>query len=292
MSARPKSTGTSSDETADQPVGETAKGSANLERLLEVMARLRSPDGGCPWDVEQSFRTIAPYTIEEAYEVAEAIERDDLAALEDELGDLLFQVVFHARMAEEAGAFGFDDVARGIVEKMVRRHPHVFADKDIAGKIASAAAQTRHWEDLKAEERAGAAASADTALSALDGVALGLPALLRALKLQKRAARVGFDWPEVSQVLDKIDEEVAELKEELAADAPPARLEDEIGDLLFVLVNLARHLEVDPEGALRHANQKFERRFRAVERAFDQRLEGVSLEAMEAAWQAAKSNEK
>ncbi len=280
MSAPPKS--------ARKAVPETAARSANLERLLEVMARLRSPDGGCPWDLEQSFRTIAPYTIEEAYEVAEAIERDDMAALEDELGDLLFQVVFHARMAEEAGAFGFDDVARGIVDKMLRRHPHVFADKE----IADAEAQTRHWEDLKAAERAGAAASSDAAASALDGVALGLPALLRALKLQKRAARVGFDWPEVAQVLDKIDEEVAELKAELAEGAPPARLEDEIGDLLFVLVNLARHLEVDPEGALRHANQKFERRFQAVERAFDHDLAGVSLEAMEAAWQAAKADGK
>jgi MazG family protein len=253
------------------------------------MARLRDPGRGCPWDVEQSFRTIAPYTIEEAYEVAEAIERGDVAALQDELGDLLFQVVFHARMAEEAGRFAFDDVARGAVDKMVRRHPHVFGDKE----ISDADAQTRHWEDLKADERTerAEAANTDGPASALDGVALGLPALLRAVKLQKRAARVGFDWPDVLQVFQKCAEELAELQDEIETDGDPARMTDEIGDLLFVLVNLARHLEVDPEGALRHANAKFERRFRAVERAFDHDLAGVALDDMEAAWQRAKEDE-
>jgi len=258
-----------------------------MDALLEVMARLRNPDGGCPWDVEQTFATIAPYTIEEAYEVAEAIERDDMGALQDELGDLLFQVVFHARMAEEAGRFAFDDVARGAVDKMVRRHPHVFADAE----IADAEAQTRHWEDLKARERAAEIGADGQAASALDGVALGLPALLRALKLQKRAARVGFDWPSTFQVFEKFAEELAELHEEIETDGDRARMTDEIGDLLFVLVNLARHLEVDPEGALRHANAKFERRFHAVERAFDHDLAGVCLDDMEAAWQRAKKDE-
>jgi ATP diphosphatase len=257
-----------------------------MDVLLQVMARLRDRERGCPWDVEQTFATIAPYTIEEAYEVAEAIERNDMDALQDELGDLLFQVVFHARMAEEAGGFAFDDVARGIVDKMVRRHPHVFGDKE----IADAAAQTVHWEDLKAHERAEAAKSRGPA-SALDGVALGLPALLRALKLQKRAARVGFDWPSTLQVFEKFAEEIAELQSEIESNGNKDRMTDEIGDLLFVLVNLARHLEVDPEGALRHANAKFERRFRAVEEAFDHDLAGVSLDCMEAAWQRAKKDE-
>ena len=264
----------------DKPVS-----SSSFDQLLNVMARLRDPARGCPWDVEQTFRTIAPYTIEEAYEVAEAIERDDMASLEDELGDLLLQVVFHARMAEEAGHFAFDDVARGIVDKMVRRHPHVFGDQ----KVSGAAAQTVHWEDLKASERAKA--TIEGAASALDGVALGLPALLRALKLQKRAARVGFDWPSTLEVFEKCAEEIAELQQEIDSNGDPERLTDEIGDLLFVLVNLARHLEVDPEGALRHANTKFERRFRAVERAFEYDLDGVSLDQMEAAWQRAKLDE-
>ena len=258
-----------------------------IDELLDVMARLRDPAHGCPWDVEQTFRTIAPYTIEEAYEVAEAIERDDMAALQDELGDLLFQVVFHARMAEEAGAFAFDDVAGGIVGKMVRRHPHVFGDKE----VSDAAAQTVHWEELKAAERETARNSSEP-VSALDGVALGLPALLRALKLQKRAARVGFDWPSTLEVFEKFAEELAELQKEIDSNGDRERMTDEIGDLLFVLVNLARHLEVDPEGALRHANAKFERRFRAVERAFDHDLDGVSLDRMETACQHAKLDEK
>ncbi len=192
----------------------------SIERLLAIMARLRDRERGCPWDVEQTFGTIAPYTIEEAYEVAEAIERNDLESLKDELGDLLFQVVFHARMAEEAGAFDFDEVARAASDKMVRRHPHVFADKT----IDTAAAQTRHWEDLKATERAEKAAADGGAASVLDGLALGLPALLRALKLQRRAARVGFDWPDPAQVFDKIAEEIAELQQEIATDGKPERL--------------------------------------------------------------------
>ena len=260
--------------------------SSSLEDLLAVMARLRDRDGGCPWDMEQTFRTIAPYTIEEAYEVAEAIERDDMAALQDELGDLLLQVVFHSRMAEEAGSFAFDDVVRGIVEKMVRRHPHVFGDTEVSG----ATAQTVHWEDLKASERE-TAGKTGAPVSALDGVALGLPALLRALKLQKRAARVGFDWPSTLEVFEKCAEEIAELQQEIDSNGNSDRLTDEIGDILFVLVNLARHLEVDPEGALRHANAKFERRFQAVERAFGHDLDGVSLDRMEAAWQRAKKDE-
>jgi len=195
---------------------------APIDLLLDVMARLRDRERGCPWDVEQTFATIAPYTIEEAYEVAEAIAREDMGALQDELGDLLFQVVFHARMAEEAGRFAFDDVARGIVDKMVRRHPHVFADREIADReIADADAQTVHWEDVKADERAQAAQSNDGPASALDGVALGLPALLRALKLQKRAARVGFDWPDTLQVFEKIEEELAELQEEAVRPGQP-----------------------------------------------------------------------
>jgi len=258
--------------------------SPNVTRLLEIMARLRDPEHGCPWDVEQNFRTIAPYTIEEAYEVADAIEQQDMAALQDELGDLLLQVVFHARMAEEDGLFDFDAVAGAISDKMVRRHPHVFG----ADKVESSRAQTVNWEDLKAAERAEKAADGKRPHSVLDGVARGLPGLTRAEKLQRRAARVGFDWPEVSQVFDKIDEEIAEIKEEITNDSPPERLEDEIGDLLFVVVNLARHLKVDPESALRRTNAKFEYRFHQVEAAFPKGLEGASLDEMEAAWQAAK----
>jgi MazG family protein len=268
----------------------TTSKTPNLGRLLEIMARLRDPQGGCPWDVEQSFRTIAPYTIEEAYEVAEAIEQGDMAALKDERGDLLLQVVFHARMAEEADHFDFEDVAEVINDKMIRRHPHVFGEET----VASVAAQSASWEAFKAEERAAKASTEGETASALDGVTVGLPALARALKLQKRAARVGFDWPEAVQVFDKIDEELSEIKEEIDNESDPERVEDEIGDLLFVVVNLARHLKVDPESALRHANGKFERRFRAMEQALakdGQPLEQRALEDMEIAWQAAKQRE-
>ncbi|HTZ77542.1 MAG TPA: nucleoside triphosphate pyrophosphohydrolase [Stellaceae bacterium] len=265
--------------------------SPDLLRLLDIMARLRDPDSGCPWDLEQSFASIAPYTIEEAYEVAEAAERGDIAALKDELGDLLLQVVFHARMAEEAGRFAFNDVARSIAEKMIRRHPHVFADATVAGS----AAQTRAWEDQKAVERRVKAAAEGRAESALDGVGPGLPALTRAEKLQKRAARVGFDWAEPGPIFDKIEEEIGELHREIAGGGTPARLEDELGDLLFAVTNLARHLRIDPEQALRGANRKFERRFRRIEErlaAAGRSPANTSLEEMEAEWQRAKAEEQ
>jgi ATP diphosphatase len=266
----------------------TSPESPNMTRLLEIMARLRDPERGCPWDVEQNFQTIAPYTIEEAYEVADAIEHEDMTALKDELGDLLLQVVFHARMAEEDGQFDFDAVAKAISDKMIRRHPHVFGEQ----RVDSVAAQTLSWEAFKAAERAEKAARGGRAASVLDGVTLGLPGLTRAVKLQKRAARVGFDWPEAAQVLDKIDEELAEIKEEIANGGGHERLEDEVGDLLFVLANLARHLKIDPEAALRHTNAKFERRFHQVEQSFAEGLESVSLEEMEEAWQRAKQRER
>lgn len=270
--------------------------SKSLERLLELMARLRSPDG-CPWDREQTFATIAPHTIEEAFEVADAIGRADLPALKDELGDLLFQVVFHARMAEEAGAFDFDAVAAAIVAKMISRHPHVFGD----AVVHDADAQTRRWEEHKAAERRARAEAEGRPPGVLDDVTLGLPALTRALKLQKRAATVGFDWTEPRDILDKIEEEVRELRAELAGDptgaeraAMRARVTDELGDVLFVLVNLARHLEIDPEAALRSTNDKFVRRFRYIERELAARgstLGAATLDEMEALWQAAKHDE-
>ena len=261
----------------------------NIDRLIEIMAKLRAPEGGCPWDKEQTFSTIAPYTVEEAYEVADAIARDDLRDLKDELGDLLFQVVFHARMAEEKGAFAFDDVARAIADKMIRRHPHVFGD----ATERDAASQTIAWETTKAAERALKGKAAPS--SALDGVALALPALMRADKLQRRAARVGFDWPEARQVLDKIEEEIGELRAELDDGAKPEAVKDEVGDLLFALANLARHLGVDPEAALRGGNAKFERRFRSIEAALaaeGRRPEQASLKEMEALWVEAKAEER
>jgi ATP diphosphatase len=263
----------------------------NLARLLAVMARLRDTERGCLWDREQNFATIAPYTIEEAYEVAEAIAQGDMAALKDELVDLLFQVVFHARMAEEAGEFSFADVAGAVVDKMLRRHPHVFGE----ARIASAAAQTAAWEGHKAAERRAKAAGNGKPASALDGVGLALPALTRAAKIQGRAARVGFDWPSAAPVFDKIAEELDELRAELTASGSTDRIEEETGDLLFAVANLARHLKVDPETALRKATSKFERRFREVE----QRLEAAaippgeaSLEEMEAQWQRVKAAER
>jgi nucleoside triphosphate diphosphatase len=257
-----------------------------LARLLDIMARLRDPQGGCPWDQAQDFASIAPYTVEEAYEVADAIRRGpDFPALLDELGDLLFQVVYHSRMAEEAGRFGFAQVAEAISDKMLRRHPHVFGE----AAARDAASQTAAWEDGKAAERV-ARAEAGT----LAGIPEGLPALVRAAKLTRRAARVGFDWPDAASVLDKLEEEAAELRAELPA-ADPARLADEVGDLLFVLANLARKLDLDPEDCLRSANAKFERRFGGVERALA--AEGLApgdagLDAMEAAWQAVKAAER
>lgn len=252
-----------------------------MSDLLDLMAALRTPGTGCPWDLEQDFRTIAPYTVEEAYEVADAIERGDLAALKDELGDLLFQTVFHARMAEEAGAFAFDDVARAITEKMRRRHPHVFA----AAEVRTADEQTAAWEEQKAAERA-----AKGATSLLDDVPFGLPGLTRAVKLQKRAARVGFDWTNPRDVLDKIGEETEELVAVIDKGDRDA-IEDEFGDLLFVMANLSRHLDIDPEAALRRANEKFRRRFRHIEEALGARLGEASLDEMEALWGEAKGLE-
>ncbi len=263
-----------------------------IDRLIAIMARLRDPKGGCPWDLEQNFATIAPYTIEEAYEVADAIARGDMGALREELGDLLLQVVYHARMAEERGDFRFDDVAHAIADKMVARHPHVFGNTEVDG----AAAQTRMWEEFKSRERATKAAkSGGKPASVLDDVPLALPALLRAEKLQKRAARVGFDWPEAAQVLDKIEEEIGELRAELKSGGKPDRMADEIGDLLFALANLARHLKIDPETALRGCNEKFERRFRSIEQALAEQgrsPKDASLEEMEALWQDAKRKER
>jgi ATP diphosphatase len=247
------------------------------------MAALRDPDTGCPWDIEQDFRSIAPYTIEEAYEVADAIEREDWAELKGELGDLLFQTVYHAQMAEEAGLFGFDDVATAIADKMVARHPHVFGE---ASRDKTAEQQTRDWEAVKAAERAAKARG-----GVLDDVALGLPALMRAEKLQKRAARVGFDWPDIGEVLDKIAEEARELTE-AGKTATPDEIEDEMGDLLFVAANLARHLKVDPEVALRRANAKFTRRFAHIEARLAEtgrRPEDATLEEMDALWDEAKA---
>ena len=260
-----------------------------IETLLAIMAKLRSPDGGCPWDLEQNFATIAPYTIEEAYEVAEAIERGDMADLRDELGDLLFQVVFHAQMASEKQAFGFADVVRAICEKMIRRHPHVFGDEE----ARTAGAVKGRWDEIKAEEKA--AKGQPAAASLLDDVPLALPALVRAIKLQNRAARVGFDWPDTSQVLDKLNEEMLELSEELARGGDADRLEDEFGDMLFVYANLARHLKIDPEAALRRANAKFYRRFNWIERALadmGKTPEQSDLEEMDRLWNEAKISER
>ena len=260
-----------------------------IERLRALMDRLRDPVHGCPWDREQDFASIAPYTIEEAYEVADAIARNDMGALADELGDLLFQVVFHSRMASEAGHFDFDQVADGIVAKMVRRHPHVFGD----AAPRDARTQTLSWEAQKAAERAARGAAAR---GTLDEIPLALPALVRALKLQNRAARVGFDWPDLRPVFAKLREELAELEAELAVpDRDPERVAEELGDLLFVVANVARHLDVDAEDALRGANAKFERRFRRIEDwlAEDGRTPSQSdLAEMDALWDRAKAEEK
>ncbi len=264
----------------------TPESHGSMPRLLEIMRRLRDPDSGCPWDIEQDFGTIAPYTIEEAYEVADAIERADWDELRGELGDLLLQVVFHAQIADDRGLFAFDDVANTIADKMVARHPHVFGDES---RDKSAEQQTRDWEAIKAAERADKAQT-----GVLDGVAVGLPALLRALKLQKRAARIGFDWPETTQVLDKIAEESVELVE-AAETLPQDKIEEEMGDLLFVMANLARHLKVDPEAALRRANAKFTRRFARIEdwlAEAGKTPEQSDLAEMDALWNRAKAAER
>ncbi|MBL8675126.1 MAG: nucleoside triphosphate pyrophosphohydrolase [Rhodospirillales bacterium] len=280
-----------------------------LARLIAVMAWLRDPTHGCPWDLKQDFASIAPYTIEEAYEVADAVLRADMGDLREELGDLLLQVVYHARMAEEAGAFAFPDVAATIADKMVARHPHVFGDAVVDG----AGGQNSAWEAMKAAERAakrtsrqaGAGGEGDDASSSssatarapgvLDGIAIALPALLRAEKLQKRAARVGFDWGAAGPVIDKIEEEIGELRAEVDTGAPVERVADEIGDVLFAVANLARHLKVDPEAALRATNAKFERRFRHIEARLmetGRAPETATLDEMEALWQEAKTTER
>lgn len=267
----------------------------DIQTLLAIMARLRDPQNGCPWDVEQTFATIAPYTIEEAYEVADAIDRGDLPALQDELGDLLLQVVFHARMAEEQGSFAFGDVVAAISDKMIRRHPHVFAGES----VEDAEAQTVAWEAQKRRERT--TAGHDDA-SALAGIARGLPEWQRAVKLQKRAASVGFDWPDITPVIAKLHEEIEEVRTEFTAIATDPgdtsardRLEDEIGDLLFVAANIARHARVDVGTAMRRANLKFERRFRTMEALADAdgtALAALSLEAQDRYWNRAKAGEK
>ena len=251
-----------------------------IDRLLAVMRRLRDPETGCPWDIEQTFATIAPYTIEEAYEVADAIDRADWEELRGELGDLLLQVVYHAQMAAEAGHFVFDDVATAIADKMVARHPHVFG----AAEVKSAEVQREDWEALKATEREAKAAADGATPSLLDNLPHGLPALTRALKLQKRARRVGFDWPDLEGVRDKVNEELDELER-----ATPDERELELGDLLFTLVNHARRLGLDPETALRRANAKFETRFRRMERCSTTPLGELDLAALEALWQRAKT---
>jgi ATP diphosphatase len=259
---------------------------AGVERLLEIMRRLRDPETGCPWDIEQDFDSIAPYTIEEAYEVADAIQRKDWPELEGELGDLLLQTVYHTAMGEEAGHFTFQSVVRNVSDKMVARHPHVFGD---ASRDKSAEQQTADWEAIKAQERAGKAQQ-----GTLDGVALGLPGMTRAVKLQKRLARVGFDWDKTDSVIDKIVEEAAELveaRDTLGAD----EMEDEFGDLLFVMANLARHLGVDPEVAVRRTNNKVERRFAEIEKrlaAKGKTPTDSDLTEMDALWNAVKADER
>lgn len=267
--------------------------SRDIKRLIEIMAALRDPQTGCPWDIEQDFASIAPYTIEEAYEVADAIARNDLIDLQEELGDLLLQVVYHAQMAEEAGTFAFGDVVQGITEKMIRRHPHVFGDE----QARSARSAKGMWEKIKAQEkaarkaaRASAGLAVDEETGLLDSIPLPLPALTRALKLQEKAATVGFDWSEAAPILDKIEEEIGELRQAMEA-GDHAASEDEFGDVLFAVVNLGRKLKLDPEKALAGTNHKFRSRFRFIEQtlaANGRSLEEASLEEMEAIWQAAK----
>lgn len=263
-----------------------------IDRLLAVMRRLRDPEGGCPWDLEQNFASIARYTIEEAYEVADAIEREDWTALKGELGDLLLQVVYHAQMAEEQDLFDFDTVAHAIADKMIERHPHVFAD---AEPVAGAAAMKAVWEERKAAERAERAERRGGDASLLADLPLALPALTRALKLQKRAARAGFDWGAAAPILTKLREELDELEAALAGGAPAAEAEGELGDLLFTVVNLARHLGFDPEAALRATNAKFERRFRRMEAlaaATGRSLVDLTLDEQEELWTRAKAEER
>jgi MazG family protein len=270
-------------------MAEAARKKHTLGDLLSVMARLRDPETGCPWDVEQSFASIAPYTIEEAYEVADAIAREDLVDLKNELGDLLLQVVYHAQMASEQRHFDFADVTDAITAKMIRRHPHVFEDPSRREEFLS----TDLWRRIKAEERA--ARGEGEAPAALAGVPVGLPALTRAVKLQKRAAEVGFDWPSLAPVLAKAEEEIGELKAAIDGGFPAKNVAEEFGDLLFVMANVARHLGVDPEAALRGANAKFVRRFESIEAALaagGRKPQDSTLEEMDALWDAAKAAER
>ncbi len=262
-----------------------------ITQLLEIMEKLRDPETGCPWDLEQTYATIAPHTIEEAYEVAEAIAENDMQELKSELGDLMFQVVFYAQMAREEGHFDFNDVVSAISEKMIERHPHVFGDKN----IETADAQTVAWEETKARERQRKAESQGRELSVLDGVATTLPALTRSVKLQKRAAGVGFDWPDIHPVFDKIHEELNELKVEILAEGNAERIEEEYGDFLFVVANLGRHLGIDPETVLARTNKKFIRRFGGVEKKLKNAGKSVTestLEEMDKLWDMVKDEEK
>jgi ATP diphosphatase len=271
--------------------------SKDISRLIEIMAALRNPETGCPWDIVQTFETIKPYTIEEAYEVSDAIERNDMDDLCDELGDLLLQVVFHARMAEEAGEFSFGDVVEAVTRKMIRRHPHVFARSD----ADTADAVKKQWDDIKqaekrerAERRAARGISEDFKAGFLGSVQRSFPALTEALKLQERAAKVGFDWSAPEPILDKIEEEITELREALAT-GDHAKVSDELGDLIFAVVNIGRHVKADPEQSLRGTNTKFRRRFNHIEtslQAEGETLEAATLERMEALWQAAKAIER
>lgn len=260
---------------------------SKIEKLLKVMSELRDPETGCPWDLQQSFKSIVPHTLEEAYEVAEAIETGDLNDLRDELGDLLFQIVFYAQLAEEQKAFDFNQIVDGIVDKLIRRHPHVYGD----ASVLDAEAQTQAWEQQKTGEREQKNATG----GALWGIAKTLPAMTRAMKLQKRAAAVGFDWPDILPVYDKVREELDEVKVEIDQSAERSRIEDEMGDLMFACVNLARHAGINPETALRHANRKFERRFGGMETLVaeqEEQLSNLDLDAWQALWDAVKLGEK
>lgn len=278
--------------SAQEPERDSAEAAAQIRRLLGIMAALRNPDGGCPWDLEQDFASIAPYTIEEAYEVADAIGRNDMAGLQDELGDLLFQAVFHARMAEEAGAFDFADVARAIADKMERRHPHVFGPHVFGGdRVASVEAQSAAWEEHKARERVEKSQRDGESASVLDDVPAALPALLRAHKLGRRMARVGFDWPDALAITEKVTEELGELRTEIRR-GDEDRIAEELGDLLFTVAQAGRRLGIDPEEALRRANRKVESRFRAVENRIRQDgadIAALSMDDLERYWTEAKA---
>lgn len=263
--------------------------SAAIDRLVQVMARLRNPNGGCPWDLEQSFKTIAPHTLEETYEVIEAIEQNDTKAMKDELGDLLFQIIFHAQMGSEANLFTLDEIATHVTDKMIERHPHVFGDRN----VDTAQGVVTNWENDKAKKREAAANGKP--VSALDGVTTALPASTRAVKLQNRAARVGFDWPDARDIIAKIREEITELENEIDAKDNHDAVEDEFGDVFFAVINLARRLKVDPETALRRTNRKFESRFRGIEQklaAQGRDIQNATLDEMEKIWNEVKAEER